>query len=148
LYFAVPAADFELKYLSPPFKVMSQVLIESKTTSAYQHGGRKYQSLDSKNQTPATFIVGQKYKVGTGLVLIRREDGLKKEILLKRCSYKQFLSYLLKDPLQLESIEWFKWAPARRAKQSRLSEGNCIQDCIDTCVKPGCICNKAEKKCM
>jgi len=34
----------------------------------------------------------------------------------------------------------FKWVPKSIATQVSLSTGSCGDPCVDTCVKPGCVC--------
>lgn len=105
----------------------------------YQHHSGKYSVLDDKNQTPKKFVIGQKYKVGTGIALVRNASDDIDRLLICECGYKEFLSKVLIGGLFGELLA-LKWVPKRKAQVDTIASHQCGGSCVSTCVKPGCVC--------
>lgn len=105
---------------------------------SYVHEKSKYVSLNHAEQTPAFYVIGQKYKVGTGIALIKESGG---EVFRNlNSSYKGFLSSLLNN-YALDQIVAFKWVPTRVMKAEKLIKQKCYPEpCKKSCVQPGCFC--------
>jgi hypothetical protein len=115
----------------------------------YIHEPGKYQRLNPKNQTPARFVIGQRYKVGTGVILLNQNGDVQKEIVNAKWSYKRFLSYLLEE-FDGEELLAFQWVPQRVSNSFKLSKINCGQPCVPSggCIKPGCTCDETKGVCI
>lgn len=104
----------------------------------FTHEKGKYVLLNCAEQTPAFYVVGQKYKVGTGIAIVKTSPG--QVIKNFKSTYKEFLSMLLKK-YTLEQLIAFKWIPARVMKAKKLIQQECHpEECVKSCVQPGCFC--------
>lgn len=104
----------------------------------FTHEKGKYVILNSAEQTPAFYVVGRKYKVGTGIAVI--ETNPRQVIKNFKSTYKEFLSTLLKKYTPEELVA-FKWVPARVMRAEKLIQQECSpEQCVKSCVQPGCFC--------
>jgi hypothetical protein len=127
---------------------MSQTVQQCSGSKSYVHSQVKYQSLNNKEQTPAIFVVGQRYQLGTAIALVQGtgDNSLEKTIVMTNCEYKTFLSHLLQNPSKLEEMLSFKWIPKRVVRQENILKLKCGQKCVSGnngsgCIVPGCLCN-------
>jgi hypothetical protein len=113
--------------------------IQHQEHRAYTHKEGKYFSLNAVDQTPAFWVVGQPYKLGTGMAVVV-ENSSKHVIRNSGCSYKKFLSMLLKryKPDQFKAV---KWVPQRIMSAEKLAQQQSdSHECVTTCVQPGLVC--------
>lgn len=112
----------------------------------YLHERGSYQRLNNKNQTLARFVVGQKYKVGTGIILFT--EGAQEKSFRYNYRYKEFLRYLL-ESFNEEELLAFQWIPVRVSRPDKLPEIICTEPCegIGGCIELGCTCNSEKGVC-
>lgn len=111
---------------------------QSQEYKVFTHKKGKYVSLNGAEQTPSLYVVGRKYKVGTGIAIVETSPG--QVIGNSKSTYKEFLSMLLKK-YTLEQVIAFKWIPTRVMKAEKLIQQECHpEECVKSCVQPGCFC--------
>lgn len=118
---------------------------QHKVPKLYNHANGKYQELNSLNKTQAKFVQGQKYKIGTGLILVRlRDNKFDKIKVSSKVSYKKFLSEVLTVEKHKYDLVAIQWVPVRITREDKLAVLNCNRkdECIpeDFCKIPGCFC--------
>lgn len=129
---------------------MSEEIKNRDTMKIYQHSAEKYKGLNELDQTPAKFVTGQKYKLGTGIVLLRQKDtDAVEKVVFSKQGYKRFLTQIILENLDEKEILGFKWLPVKVINPSRIRLQQCGQRCVSGggCVVLGCVCMEADEIC-
>lgn len=127
---------------------MTAATPDKRTLGIYQHQKGKYQVLNPQNQTPKQYVIGQRYKVGTGIALVQISASETEKVHVIRCSYKGFLSDIFRQETAPErKVLAFKWLPKKIVRQKTITGQGCGDPCEDICKKPGCVCNVEKNTC-
>lgn len=131
------------------YSIMSEKKSNLNPMRIYQHTKGKYQRLNNQNQTPRNFVIGQKFKIGTGVVLVETSPSKVEKVTFPQRKYKEFLAQILNQEISIGKVISFKWLPKRKIKESTIYQQQCGHECVEGggCVKLGCICMESEGIC-
>jgi len=100
---------------------------------------------DNWDQTDPQWLVGlSEDQLGTGLLLVKQAGSEETEKINKvNISYSKFRT----DPVHQQAIA-IKWVPHIIADETTVLSLKCDGYCEATCVKPGCICDSNNHRCV